>query len=193
MLNAPYAGITRIRLKGSTAVVSAAFAAPLYWIVFLALNTLIISPMILFVKREDISWWRDKFEFIVLCKTFFEKKVLHSKKLSNWQREPTAKGSAKEKDVKNELVHFWRLFLADKAHSAAVLCTATFCLQTLYISIVWKFLWGRGGLFPKSPPHNNSYSNSNLFMGQKKLLRCWNAKMMVDTKKECLPSFFVLR
>jgi len=26
---------------------------------------------------------KDKLEFIVLCKTFFEKKVLHSQKLSN--------------------------------------------------------------------------------------------------------------
>ena len=30
LLNAPYAGITRIRLKGSAFAVSAAYAAPLY-------------------------------------------------------------------------------------------------------------------------------------------------------------------
>ena len=33
------------------------------------------------IKRFVLQ--KDKLEFIVLCKTFFEKKVLHSKKLSN--------------------------------------------------------------------------------------------------------------
>jgi len=36
---------------------------------------------------------------------------------------------------------------------AAVLRTATFCLQASDIQFFRKFLRGRGGLFTKSPPH----------------------------------------
>ena len=94
----------------------------------------------------------DKLKFIVLCKTFFEKKVLHSKKLSNWQREQKAKGSAKEKDVKNERAHFWRFFLQRRRTAPQYLVLQPFaCI--LYTYQLFESFWGGGGDFFQKVPH----------------------------------------
>ena len=48
----------------------------------MTLTLRLLQPQYSICENEKYVIDSDKLEFIVLCKTFFEKKVLHSKKLS---------------------------------------------------------------------------------------------------------------